>query len=91
MDVYGTQSRRPQKHSTDIQLFMIYIDYDVDTSEEENEASTTGFAATTVPTIASTTESSSIPMTTVTSVVTTSVKNAAIYRNICIIFIMRIQ
>ena len=30
MDVYGTQSRGPQKHSTDIQLFMIRIDHDTE-------------------------------------------------------------
>jgi hypothetical protein len=77
MDVYGNQSRGPQKHSTDIQLFMIHIDYDNDSSEEEKEATTTSTATSTVSTIASTTVSSAIPTTTVTSVVTTNVNKAA--------------
>ena len=78
MDVYGTQSRGPQKHSTDLQLFMIHIDYDIDSSEEEKEATTTSAATPTVATIASTTVSSTIPTTTVTSVVTTYVNYAAV-------------
>ena len=73
MDVYGKQSRGPQKHSTDIQLFMIRIDYDKGSSEEEKEATTTSTAIPKVSTIASTTLSSTIPTTTVTSVVTTDV------------------
>jgi hypothetical protein len=72
------KSRRPQKHSTDIQLFIIHNDYDIDSSEEEKEASTTSTSATTVATVASTTDISCIPITIVTSVVTTSVNNAAV-------------
>jgi hypothetical protein len=78
MDVYGTQSRGPQKNSTDLKLFMIRVDYDHDLSEEEMKVTTTGTAATTVSTIASTTASSTISMTTFTSVVTTSVNYAAV-------------
>jgi hypothetical protein len=78
MDVYDTQSRRPQKHSTVLQLFMIHNDYDHDSSEEKMEVTTSDTAATTVSTIASSTVSSTIPMTTATSVVTTSVNNAAV-------------
>ena len=40
MDVYGTQSRGPQKHSTDLKLFIIHIDYDKDTFDEEKVEST---------------------------------------------------
>ena len=78
MDVYGTQSRGPQKHSTDIQLFMIHIDYDTESSEEQKEETTTSTGIPTVSTVASTTVSSTIPTTTVTSVVTTNVNYAAV-------------
>ena len=77
MDVYGTQSRGPQKHSTDLQLFMIHIDYDNDTSDEGKVATTTSTTTSTVSTIASTTVSSTIPTTTVSRVVTTYVSYAA--------------
>ena len=57
---------------------MIHIDYDRDSSEEEKKVTTTSTATPTVSSIASTTVSSTIPMATVTSVVTTSVNNAAV-------------
>ena len=64
MDVYGTQSRGPQKHSTDIQLFMIHIDYDKNSSEEEKEDIPTSTEIPSVSGIASTILSSPIQMTT---------------------------
>ena len=78
IDVYGTQSRGPQKHSTDIKLFMIHIDHDTDSSGEDKNATTTSTSMPTVSTIATTTVSSTIPTTIVTSVVTTNVNYAAV-------------
>ena len=76
MGVHGTQSRGPQKHSTDLQLFMIHIDYDNDTPDEEKVDTTTSAATATAPTIVSTTVSSTIQTTTVTSVVPQHIHHA---------------
>jgi hypothetical protein len=76
MDVYGTQSRGPQKHSEDLQLIMIHIDYDNDTAVDEKKGTTTSTATATVSTIVSTTVSSTIQTTTVTSVVPQHIHHA---------------
>ena len=76
MDVYGTQSRGPQKHSIYHQLFMIHIDYDNDTSDDEKVGTRTSTATATVSTVTSTTVSSIIQTTTVTSVVPQHIRHA---------------
>ena len=83
MDVYGTQSREPQKHSTDLQLFIIHIDYDKDTSDEEKVDPTTSTttatvstATATMSTVTSTSVSSTIQTTAATSVVQQQIHQA---------------
>ena len=68
MDVDGTQSCGPQKHSTDIRLFMIHINYDNDLSEEKEDIPTSSEIPS-VSSIASTTLSSPIQMTTDTATI----------------------
>ena len=90
MDVYGTQSHGPQKHSTDLQLLIIHIDYDKCTSDEEKVDTTTSTetarvstvtttvstATATVSTVTSTTVSSTIQTITATSVVQQQIHQA---------------
>jgi len=76
MDVYGIQSRGPQKHSTDLQLFTIHIEYDKDTTDEEKVDTTTSTTTATVSTLVSTTVSSTIQTTTVTSIVPQHIHHA---------------
>jgi hypothetical protein len=76
MDVYGTQSRGSQKHSTDLQLFIIHIKYDNDTLVDEKMDSTTSTATATVSTIASTTVSNTLQTTTINSVVPQHIHHA---------------